>query len=271
MRLASLPMYDADPVAVDAWWHAIAHALHDEGMTDVPDAVVWPNDLDTHWREPGLLLSQTCGYPFVTRLYEIVQVVGAFRYTALGASDIQYRSALVAREGDGGGLADYRGRRVAVNATDSYSGWHSLRAAVGKMSRDQEGGASDAVSSRVDFRRRGCDDAFFAETVLTGSHRASLSAVQAASADLAAVDCITLAGLRRHAPQLLDRLVVIGYTDPAPGLPLITSRDTSTNELAAMRRALDKVSRDPLLATLREALFIDRFVAVSRATWNHIR
>ena len=27
MRIASLPMYDADPEAVDAWWQAISRAL----------------------------------------------------------------------------------------------------------------------------------------------------------------------------------------------------------------------------------------------------
>ncbi|MDB5820684.1 MAG: phosphate transporter substrate-binding protein, partial [Rhizobacter sp.] len=189
MRLASLPMYDADPVAVGAWWHAIADALRAERVADVPDVVTWPADLDAHWRDPELLLSQTCGYPFVTRLSDVVQVVGAFRYTAPGTSGIQYRSALVAREGDASlELADFRGRRVALNATDSYSGWHALCASL-------------AAFAAV--------DGFFADRLVTGSHRASLIAVQAASADIAAIDCITLAGLRRHAPHLLEGLTVI--------------------------------------------------------------
>ncbi|MDB5820445.1 MAG: hypothetical protein JWQ11_4085, partial [Rhizobacter sp.] len=95
--------------------------------------------------------------------------------------------------------------------------------------------------------------------------------VQAANADLAAIDCITLAGLRRHAPHLLEGLTVIDHTGPAPGLPLVTSRHTSPSELAALRRALDTVSHDPLLADMREALFIGSFVAAPSTAWDRIR
>jgi ABC-type phosphate/phosphonate transport system substrate-binding protein len=277
MRPASLPMYDADPVAVGAWWHAIADALRAESVAGVPDAIAWPDDLDAHWRDPSLLLSQTCGYPFVTRLSDVVQVVGAFRYTAPGASGIQYRSALLAREGDAGlELADFRGRRVALNALDSYSGWHALRASLAALDgiggdgrRDGDGdGRSHAHDDSPPPRD---DGGFFRDRLVTGSHRASLIAVQASNADLAAIDCITLAGLRRHAPHLLAGLSIIGHTDPAPGLPLVTARRTSAEDLAALRRALDAVSHDPLLADVRDALFIGGFVAAPSSAWDRIR
>lgn len=274
-------MYDADPVAVGAWWHAIGDALRAEGVPGVPDAITWPDDLDAHWHEPDLLLSQTCGYPFVTRLSDAVQVVGAFRYTAPGASGIHYRSALVAREGDDGlELAAFRGRRVALNATDSYSGWHALRASLAKLfepegdgrrEADGEGGEDGEDGGHEHAVRRRDDTGFFSDRVVTGSHRASLIAVQAGRADLAAIDCITLAGLRRHAPHLLEGLRVIGHTDLAPGLPLITSRDTSPADLAALRRALDAVSHHPLLAEVRAALFIGGFVAAPSSAWDRIR
>ena len=251
MRHASLPMYDADPVSVGGWWQAIAELLRAEGVAGVPQAIAWPDDLEAHWHEPDLLLSQTCGYPLVTRLFDVVQVVGAFRYTAPGASGIQYRSALVTRVGDAGRrLQDYRGRRVALNALDSYSGWHALRASLAA-----HGGAAG----------------FFGEEVLCGSHRASLAAVQTGRADIAAIDCITLAGLRLHAPHLLERLATIGHTDAAPGLPLVTSRHTSPADVAALRRALDTASRDPVLADIRKALFIGGFVAASSSAWERIR
>lgn len=58
-----------------------------------------PGDLLAHWRQPTLLLSQTCGYPLVTQLPE-VQTVGCFHYAAPGCEGRRYRSLLVVREAD---------------------------------------------------------------------------------------------------------------------------------------------------------------------------
>ena len=249
MRRASLPMYDADPEAVGAWWQAIARALRDQGVADVPLWLDEPPELHAHWRDPGLLLSQTCGFPLVTTLRDDAQVVGAFRYGAPGCSGIAYRSELVARVADAQAIEGFRGRVPAVNALDSHSGWNALRGLVAPLARD---------------------GTFFAEPVITGSHRRSLAAVQSAEADIAAIDCVTLAGLRRHHPELLRGLRVVGATAAAPGLPLITSRATSPAELAALRQALHAACADPAAADARAALFIDGFEPVPAATWGRI-
>jgi ABC-type phosphate/phosphonate transport system substrate-binding protein len=249
MRRASLPMYDADPEAVDAWWQAIARALRVHGVAHVPAQRGEPTELDTHWRDPRLLLSQTCGFPLVTSLRDDVQVVGAFRYAAPGCSGIDYRSDLVARIADAEAIEGFRGRVPAVNALDSHSGWNALRGLVAPLARD---------------------GTFFADPVITGSHRRSLAAVQAAEADIAAIDCVTLAGLRRRHPELLGGLRVVGATAAAPGLPLITSRATSPAELAALRQALHAACADPLAADARAALFIDGFEPVPAAAWGRI-
>ena len=93
-RIASLPMYDFDRDAVEAWWRGIALALQAEGVSGVPSALEWPDDLGAHWRDSRVLLSQTCGYPLMTTLMGDVQVVGAFCYTAPGCFGIHYRSEL---------------------------------------------------------------------------------------------------------------------------------------------------------------------------------
>jgi ABC-type phosphate/phosphonate transport system substrate-binding protein len=249
MRTASLPMYDADPGAVDAWWRALARALQAEGLGGVPQALARPVDLDAHWRDPRLLLSQTCGYPLVTTLLPDVQVVGGFHYTAPGCAGLAYRSELVARVGDAESIEGYRGRVAAINSLDSHSGCNALRGLVAPLARD---------------------GTFFGDRLISGSHRASLAAVRAGDADIATIDCVSLAAFRRHEPERLQGLRVLGSTASAPGLPLVTSRLTAPAELGALRRALHAACGDPALADVRAALFIGGFEVVSADTWQAI-
>jgi len=248
-RPASLPMYDVDRAAVQAWWQGVLRALREEGVFDAPGTLAWPDDLQAHWRDPRLLLSQTCGYPLVTTLGSRVQVVGAMAYTAPGGEGIGYRSALVAREDDGAAIEDFRGRVAVVNAPDSHSGSNALRGVVAPLAR---GGR------------------FFGGTRVSGSHRQSLQALQDRSADVAAIDGITLAGLRRHRPAQLAGLRVFGWTPVAPGLPLVTAAATSAPTLRALQRALLAACADPALATRREALFIGGFEVVPASAWQPV-
>jgi ABC-type phosphate/phosphonate transport system substrate-binding protein len=95
-----------------------------------------PADLLSHWRQPDLLLSQTCGYPLVTLLPE-VQTVGCFHYSAPGCEGIDYRSLLVARAADNArSLADFRGRRAICNSPDSQSGYNVLLKMVAPLARE---------------------------------------------------------------------------------------------------------------------------------------
>ena len=246
----SLPMYDADRVAVQAWWRVLAAAIEAEGIEGAPPALDWPADLDAHWRDPQLLLSQTCGYPLVTGLRGVVQLVGAFRYTAPGCAGIAYRSELVVRGVEAGGsLADFRGRVAAINDPGSHSGCNALRGLVAPLAHDGR---------------------FFRQWVVSGSHRRSLEWVRSGRADIAAIDCVTLAGLLRLRPDLLDGLRIVGSTPLAPGLPLVTAAATSAADLARLRRALSNACADPSCAPLREALFIDGFDVAEAALWQPI-
>jgi len=249
MRIASLPMYDADPEAVEAWWGAIARALRAQGVADVPASLEQPAELDAHWRDPRLLLSQTCGYPLVTSLLHGVQVVGAFRYTAPGCAGFDYRSELMARVDDAASLAAFAGRTAAINSLDSHSGCNALRGLVAPYARN---------------------GAFFADHLISGSHRESLAAVRSGAADIAAIDCVTLAGLRRRDPDLLRGLRVVCSTASAPGLPLVTSVATAPADLAALRKALQAACTDSTVADAREALFIGGFEVASAEAWQVI-
>lgn len=245
-----MPMYDADRGAVQAWWRGLQSALRADGLQDVPDALTWPADLHAHWRDPDLLLSQTCGYPLVTQLHASVQVVGAFRYTAPGCAGISYRSALLVRRDEAGaGIEAFRHRVAAFNDRDSHSGFNALRALIAPL----------AVDGR-----------FFAAAIPSGSHRASIERVRSGRADLASVDAVTWAGWRRANPASADGLKVLGWTDAVPGLPLITAARTTPDDLARLRRALAAACADPSLATPRAALWIDGFVPTDAAPWQVI-
>lgn len=232
----AFPMYDVHPAGTDALAAAIQRRFPDARFQR-------PTDLLAHWQRDDLLLSQTCGYPLVTLLPE-VQVVGCFHYTAPGCEGINYRSQLVVRQVEAGKtVRDFRGQVAACNSKDSQSGYHALRNSVRH------------------------DDAFFRSIVWTGSHRQSLRALQRGAADIAAIDCVSLALLARYEPQALTGLTVIGETALTPGLPLIASRHISAQTLNALREALTEIAHE---AGIAEPLLIGGFSPASRRDYDVI-
>ncbi len=249
-RVAALPMYGVDRLAVERFWDALASALREGGVTRVPERLDWPDDLPRHWRDPNLLLSQTCGYPLVEGLDAAVRVVGTFRYDADGAEGTGYRSLVVVRDSDSArALTDLQGRAVAYNGRDSHSGTNALRALVAPL----------ATGGR-----------FFGRTVESGAHRRSIDFVRDGHADVAAIDCVSFALIARHEPEAVAGLRVLARTAPAPGLPLVTARTTSEDELERIRRGIERVLADPKLRDARTALLIAGFERLGRADYHPI-
>jgi len=250
--LAALPMYDLPELraANDVLWGGLVDALAKEDVA-APQALTRDRGLHMLWREPTLLLAQTCGYPLVTGLGDAVQLVATPRYRAEGCTGPFHRSAIVVRaEGGYGGLADLRGERCAVNEPTSNTGMNLLRAEVARV---------------ADGRK------FFSEVLHTGSHVASLAAVAEGRADVAAVDAVTLAHLKRVRPASVEALRVLQWTQASPGLPLITSRSTPAAGVEALRRALQSVAVSPALAEAREALLLDGFNVLKAPYYGVIR
>lgn len=249
-RIAALPMYGIDGAAVERFWAGLAAALRAEGLDDVPERLAWPDDLPAHWRDPGLILGQTCGYPLVEGLDRHVRVVGAFHYAAEGAAGSDYASLVIVRADDvAAGLADLRGRTVAFNSSDSHSGYNALRALAAPLAENGR---------------------FFAGAIESGAHRRSIDLVREGAADVAAIDCITFALVARHEPDAVAGLRVLARTAPAAGLPLVTAGRTSDGELERIRRALERSIADPVLAEARAALLISGFERLDRADYAGI-
>lgn len=246
--LCSLPMYDLPEIAADtqALWSGIAARLRLAGIA-APDALLRPADPRSHWLDPALLLSQSCGYPLLS-LPERVRVVATPAYRAEGCAGGRYRSALIVRrDHPAARLADLRGGVCALNDRDSNSGMNLLRAAIAPLAAGRR---------------------FFRACRLTGSHVASIEAVATGQADLAAIDCVTLALLERHRPACLDETRLLGWTAAAPGLPLVSAGDDAT--IVALRSALAEVGADPALRPVRDRLLIDGFVMLPEGAYEAI-
>ncbi len=238
MTIASLPMYDLPELssATDAWWQGLARAFRTEGVDDVPDSLDRGSPHDHRWYRSDLLFSQTCGYPLTHALAGKVRLVATPAYDAEGCAGSYYCSSIVVRADDPArGLADLRGARCAFNSTDSQSGYSALRAVVAPLSRDGE---------------------FFGSAVETGSHGASLAMVAKGDADICAVDCVSLALLRRHRASALSDLRELCRSPSAPGLPYVTRGSASDELVRRLQTGLRRALADRELTPVRKQLLI---------------
>lgn len=249
--LASLPMYDFAELRreTDALWAAVAARLRERGI-DAPGALHRRDDYAIVWDDPNLLLSQTCGYPYATRLRGRVRLVATPLYRAPGCEGARYRSALVVRADDPTAtLAGFRGRRAAFNASDSQSGLNAFRAAVAPLARAGR---------------------FFGSVIETGSHAASAEAVAAGGAEIAALDCVSWAHLSALRAPLGARLRVLDFTPSAPALPFVTAAARSDDDVAEIRAALRGALADPAISPVRSTLRIEGIEVLSDEAYDEI-
>lgn len=223
--IASLPMYDWPEIraATDAWWEAIARRL---GTAVTLTRVA---DYPQVWENPGLLLSQTCGYPLTHKFSGRLRLVATPHYRAEGCEGPNYRSFIFGRRP--GPLESFRGSRAAFNAIDSMSGMLALK---------------------LVFQPFATGGRFFSGAIGTGSHLNSLAALRAGDADICAIDSVCVALARRYRPGDLEGLHIVGQSPLVPGLPLVTASD----EVERLRLALHDALADPHLAAIRDQLLL---------------
>ncbi|PCE22704.1 phosphate ABC transporter substrate-binding protein [Paraburkholderia acidicola] len=244
--IASLPMYNVTPALAALWRELLDDALRavtpDVAIIDAGD------DLHALWRRDDLLLAQTCGYPLMHGLQDRVQLVATPEFNAPGCDGTDYSSALVTRASAPlATLEACRGARAAFNQDDSNSGMNVLRHAVAPLARDGR---------------------FFSEVVRTGSHLGSLRALAEDRADIAAIDCVTMAYVRDALPELAQQVRQIGWSAASPGLPLIAVNTVAPETVAALRHALNAANdaQPQRAAQLR----LKRFTALTFADYARI-
>ena len=236
MTRASLPMYDWPEVRpqTDAFWTALRNDLTARGI-DAPAELDRATPRYDLWRAPDLVLSQTCGWPLVSKLSSHVDVVAIPTYAVDGCGNGTYRSALIARE-PGDALALARSR-VAVNSFDSLSGYWTFANTLAKG-----GLKAGHVGAWVE----------------TGSHRNSVIAVAQGRADVAAIDAVSWQLALDHDAEA-KTLTVIGWTDELPALPFVTAK-TSEVAMGTLRASMKKAlssSPQPYLTGLSAGSLTD--------------
>lgn len=208
--IADLSMYDwpGAQAQTDAFWGEVARRLGEAGIA-APATLTRNADFSASWTDPGLLLGQTCGMPFVSGLCGAARVVARPDYGLPEARDGTYRSVIVVRAKDASGTGPdavlaQRGRRVAVNEWRSFSGHVALRAYLAGL-------------------RGGAADPFFGAVAMSGRHIGSARMVARGEADVAALDGVAWVMLHVHEPKTAERLAALDVTAPAPALPFITA------------------------------------------------
>ncbi len=238
-RIANLGMYDWPETreALDHLWTLIAGNLMLEGVEAPPALTRTGIAMHDMWTHPKLLVGQTCGWPYVSRLRGKTIPFGRFHYALEECPAGYYQSVYVGRSADDKRLLEDRNSllaadKIAINGDDSQSGFHVFKEITGEFS-------PDAIEQRKRF--------------VSGSHRASIKAVANGDAQIAAIDAVAFELAKRHDAEIVDKVFVIGKSKPKPGLPLITAPARSANTETLFKavqqavRNLDEAHRETLL------------------------
>ncbi len=213
--IAMLGMYDMpalQPVN-DRFWSSIR-----DNLGFGPDHLTRNCDVWDIWQDPELVLAQTCGMPYRTRLRGKVQLVGTPHYNLQGCPPGYYCSVFVARTEDKRDLHDLTKGTFAYNEPLSQSGWAAPvthLAELGAIPRD---------------------------LLETGGHALSAQAVADGRADFASLDALAWI-LLQETTDLGGSLREVAKTRPTPALPFITALNQDRHRIAgAIRAAISDLS-----------------------------
>ena len=235
--------------ANDLLWASISERLNKTGVR-APARLTRGGDLAALWRHPGLILGQTCGYPYMTVLRGSATLIATPEYAFPGCVGVSHRSFIIRRLDDSRrALGEFRGAVAALNAHDSNTGMNLFRATVAPIA----GGAP-----------------FFRMNLVTGSHEASLTAVADGRADLASIDCVSFALIERGRPELIERVAVVAESPASPCLPFIASGSIPPSTIAATREALFAALDDPSIAEARAALGLKGVQVATPADYDRV-
>ena len=191
------------------------------------------------WRDPALLLSQTCGYPLLKHFTAHLTLLATPVYQTQGCEGPNYRSLIVvAADNPAETLAELRGGICTINDWDSQSGMNVLRDAIAPLAR---GGR------------------FFAAVKVAGKHQYSIAMIARGEADIAAIDCVTNGLMAKHDPASVAGTRVLMETNAAPALPCVTGAETSSDDQKRLRGALNRAVTDLDLTAAQQALLVKGF------------
>ncbi len=237
--IAAFPMYDRPEVAAswDQLW-----LLFQEAYGDGPSTLTRSGDLWDLWQSPDLLLAQTCGFPYRTRLKDKVALIGAPDHGLLEAPAGHYCSVIVAHQrNEGRGLDIFDNATLAFNEPLSQSGWAALW---------------------WHFDKRGLR---IGPRLQSGAHRESARLVAQGEANFAALDIISWKLMTRYDNFTKD-LIVVDLTPPTPALPFIS---TCYQDVGRIQAALHDAIQS-LTSGQREELYLQGLVTLPQSSYEAV-
>ncbi|MDF2231114.1 hypothetical protein P2H44_00955 [Albimonas sp. CAU 1670] len=245
----ALPLFDWPELreATDGFWFAFHQRLTQAGFAP-------PAELDRarpgaeSWADPQLLFSQADAHAHVAGAAAATRLICAPSYEAEGCGGGKVAAVFLARRGAvarGGaaGISELAGARFAVGA-DSLCGLPALVDALGA--------------------------AAVGEVEACASPRDALAALAEGRVDGASVDALTWALAQEHDPAAAE-LAPVGWSDPLPAPPFVTSALTETGARARLRAALVETLVDPATEPQRRALKLARIVAFGDPDYDAAR
>jgi ABC-type phosphate/phosphonate transport system substrate-binding protein len=225
MTVARLPMYALPEMAAAnaAFWVAVRSGLEAAEIADLPTMLSPAPNALPETIGADTLFSQMCGYP-LKRFYDgQYSLLGTPLYDLPGCRTdatgmpTHCSFVVVAKNAAFTTVGDLRGTRFAMNGRDSNSGMNLPRRLVAPLAEGRP---------------------FFAETMITGGHVASMATVASGQADAAAIDCVTFGFCALYRPESVTGLRILAETPSSPAIPFITAAATSAATRAALIRVL---------------------------------
>lgn len=222
--IANLIMYNR-PELADAhnqYWALIRQHLATAGIDSpvhLSQNSAQNSDEFSVWKDPHLVLSQTCGMPYRKFLHGEVKLVGTPDFAIDGCPPGYYRSEVIVHASDQRtNLNAFRSDVFAFNQKISQSGYAAM------------------------YTHTTAHDFWFDNKIEVGSHLEAARAVAEKRAAIASIDAVTWRLIKNYEP-FATNLKVIARTDPTPGLPYITSRDQNPKPIfAAIKQAISELS-----------------------------
>jgi ABC-type phosphate/phosphonate transport system substrate-binding protein len=226
-------------------WETLWAAVH-RSAPWTPATLRWSDDVHETWTDANCVVAQACGWPVAALLRDTVDVVGAFTLTIPEARGHRYRSVLVGR--DRRTLLELADADAVVvaNCADSLSGWISFLAAV-----------ADA----------GAGDEWPGDVIWSGAHVESLLHLKDGRADVACIDALSLALIKRLDPGLVSGLHELGNGPLVPSPPVIVPSATPRALVDSLRDAFTWAVSDPAVGGALAELCIDGFVSLDHTEY----
>ena len=251
MRAANARMYSVTPAAAGAWKQLFVWLAQASGTPLQVVDHAFPAPLGDLWARSDLGAAFICGYPYALggkrqRIVAAPVPAGA----CYGGRPVYMTDFVVRADSRYAVLEDTFGGRLGYTVEDSHSGFNAVRHHLLAFRTPERPLLYRATVGPLYTPRR------VVEAVLSGD------------IDVGPLDGYALDLVRRHEPQLAERLRIVATTAPAPIPMLIASPDCPVATVAALREALLRFGDALETAAIRDALCLSRFAAVEPEAYD---